>query len=363
MMEYTDIILAGAGAAGRYALRHLMAQGLKPKAFADNSHGHKGMAIEGVPVWSFRTARTMYPEDTWIACAISRPAAPEIRGQLQAMGVKTAPLWSVLPVCHGTPPHDATKALHDALLWDPPSALELNDQIHFRKHPDYNSQRNPRPISELYFPPEVIRLEDEHFVDCGAADGDTVKAFIGEWKSYKRITAFEPDRKNYHRLRDTVSGLRNITTMTYAIGDCPRMAPFFSTGDYSAHLAEAASRDSKGSENAVAHTVACETLDGMFLNVGSPVLLREDRDGEVPPTYIKMDIEGAELEALWGARKTIAKHRPVLAICAYHTSEHLWQIPLLIQAIIPDAKLMLRRYAEGAFEVVWYGIPPERLRQ
>ena len=81
-----------------------------------------------------------------------------------------------------------------------------------------------------------------------------------------------------------------------------------------------------------------------------------------PPTYIKMDIEGAELEALWGARRILKEHSPVLAICAYHTSDHLWQIPLLIHAIQPDYKLYLRRYAEGAFELVWYAVPPDRVK-
>jgi hypothetical protein len=74
-----------------------------------------------------------------------------------------------------------------------------------------------------------------------------------------------------------------------------------------------------------------------------------------------MDIEGAELEALWGARRILEENSPVLAICAYHTSDHLWQIPLLIHAIQPDYRLFFRRYAEGAFEIVWYAVPPERV--
>src|SRR6185295_9281459 len=49
------------------------------------------------------------------------------------------------------------------------------------------------------------------------------------------------------------------------------------------------------------------------------------------PTFIKMDIEGAEPDTLLGAGQTIANHAPVLAICLYHAQEHLWQIPLLIQ--------------------------------
>jgi hypothetical protein len=51
----------------------------------------------------------------------------------------------------------------------------------------------------------------------------------------------------------------------------------------------------------------------------------------------------------------------VLAICAYHASDHLWQIPLLIHALNPSYKIFLRRYAEGAWELVYYAVPPDRV--
>jgi hypothetical protein len=115
---------------------------------------------------------------------------------------------------------------------------------------------------------------------------------------------------------------------------------FIVTGDYSAHL----SYDSSG----VGSMIAVEKLDDLRLNP--------------PPTFIKMDIEGSELEALWGARRILKEDKPVLAICAYHTADHLWQIPLLIHAIQPEYKLFLRRYRPGTWELVWYAVPPERIR-
>ena len=49
-----------------------------------------------------------------------------------------------------------------------------------------------------------------------------------------------------------------------------------------------------------------------------------------------MDIEGAELDALNGAKATIRKHLPKLAVCLYHVQEHLWEIPLKINdSILP----------------------------
>lgn len=76
---------------------------------------------------------------------------------------------------------------------------------------------------------------------------------------------------------------------------------------------------------------------------------------------IKMDIEGAELDALRGATETIRTARPILAVCAYHKCEHLWTLPSTISAVLPEYQISLRRYAEECWEMVYYAIPPERV--
>jgi FkbM family methyltransferase len=77
-----------------------------------------------------------------------------------------------------------------------------------------------------------------------------------------------------------------------------------------------------------------------------------------PVNFIKMDIEGAELEALSGARETLEHKKPLLAISAYHKPSDLWKIPRLIKSIAPDYELYLRRYAEDCWELVCYALPP-----
>ena len=76
---------------------------------------------------------------------------------------------------------------------------------------------------------------------------------------------------------------------------------------------------------------------------------------------IKMDIEGAEWDALRGARNVIARDRPVLAICVYHTHNDIWRIPLLIHEILPEHHLFLRAYEGDGFQTVVYAIPPRRM--
>jgi FkbM family methyltransferase len=75
--------------------------------------------------------------------------------------------------------------------------------------------------------------------------------------------------------------------------------------------------------------------------------------------YIKLDIEGAEIEAINGAIKTIQKDRPQLAISIYHKKEHLYEIPLLINSICKDYNYRLGRYSGNIAETILYAIPKE----
>ncbi len=60
--------------------------------------------------------------------------------------------------------------------------------------------------------------------------------------------------------------------------------------------------------------------------------------------YIKMDIEGAELDALQGAAETLKRFKPKLAISAYHKASHLWEVPQLIQKIEPSYKVYFEQH-------------------
>ena len=79
------------------------------------------------------------------------------------------------------------------------------------------------------------------------------------------------------------------------------------------------------------------------------------------PTYIKMDIEGAEPAALAGAAAVIAKHAPLLAICLYHAQDHLWRIPLFLRSLRPDYHLFLRPHQTDGWQLVCYAVPARRL--
>ena len=73
-------------------------------------------------------------------------------------------------------------------------------------------------------------------------------------------------------------------------------------------------------------------------------------------TFIKMDIDGAELDALKGAKAIIQKNKPKLAISIYHKPEDIIEIPLLLHEILPEYKFYIRHYSIYSVETVLYAI-------
>ncbi len=188
---------------------------------------------------------------------------------------------------------------------------------------------------EQYFPRDIVRLSDsEVFVDGGAYTGDTLLTFL-------RLTggacagcrAFEPDPRNAAKLRAAVErrALRGVTVHNKGLWSEPAALPF------AAWHGTSASAVSPGGET----SVETETID------------RAAPDA----TFIKLDVEGAELEALKGATATIKRNRPRLAVCVYHRPGDLYEIPLFIRALVPDYRFYLRQHQPVACETVLYAVP------
>ena len=71
-------------------------------------------------------------------------------------------------------------------------------------------------------------------------------------------------------------------------------------------------------------------------------------------TFIKLDVEGAEYEALLGAQNTIKKNRPKLAISIYHKPQDIFELPELIMSIRDDYRMYLRHYQLSPNETILY---------
>lgn len=76
----------------------------------------------------------------------------------------------------------------------------------------------------------------------------------------------------------------------------------------------------------------------------------------IKPTYIKMDVEGAEYQALLGAKNTISAYKPKLAISVYHEPEDIWELPVLIHKLNCEYRFYLRHYSFFEVETVLYAV-------
>jgi len=228
-------------------------------------------------------------------------------------------------------------------LWaDEASRREYLAQIEWRMLAEFDSL--PRPVGhEIYFPDDLIDLRpDEVFVDCGAYDGDTLRAILARPDvPFGRWLAFEPGPSTYRRLAAYVAGLpgavrERVRTYEAAVGAAPGVLRFSGDGSEGALIDPAGSIE-----------VRCMALD--------------DLPPDSRPTYLKFDVEGAEADALQGARSLIAGDAPALAVSVYHRVEDLWELPLWVHRLNPGYRQFLRRHVNEFWDVVLYAVPPGRL--
>ena len=179
---------------------------------------------------------------------------------------------------------------------------------------------------------------DRVVVDGGAYVGDTLESFLTCCSNrFRHYYAFEPDPASYAKLAARAgSDPAHVTAICAGLARHTGVARLSSTaGADSRVLAEA----EPGGES-----VSVVSLDEYF-------------DRRPQPSLIKMDIEGAETDALLGAARILEHAAPTLAVSAYHLPADLWSVPLLIERLMPHSSLYLRHYGREIDDTVCYAVP------
>ena len=360
-----SLVLMGAGGLGRRALAGLRAAGVTPLAFADNDADRQGTTHEGVRILSPEDAAREFGATAAFVVTIWGANSPhrfaDSREQLVALGcdvIVPFPLlfWkyptSLLPHYLMDLPHRVLEQAADVrrafALWsDDASRAEYVAQVRLRLRADFDGLPHP-VLHPQYFPDDLYAWRsDECIVDGGAYDGDSIRSLVVlHGGDFAKVVAFEPDPANFAKLQATVAALpaewrERIVTLPMALGDAHGTLPMAAMGTASSAMGAGAGQASV--------QVAVGPLDD---------LIGADR-----PTLIKFDIEGAEPEALLGARGTIAAHGPVCAICVYHLQDHLWRLPLMLRDWRSDYAFFLRPHNEEGWDLVCYAVPLGRLRE
>jgi FkbM family methyltransferase len=185
--------------------------------------------------------------------------------------------------------------------------------------------------SRQYFEPFLdLSLYDETFIDVGSYDGYTTQEFIKRCPGYKAVHVFEPEPENMKNVITRLNFERDIIYHTCGVSNESATLNFTTSGSASkvTHLGDT--------------TIKVERIDDILKDLY---------------TFLKMDIEGVELQALQGASVTIRDFHPKLAICAYHRVDDLRKISELILSIRPDYRIYIRHYTEGVIETVLFFVP------
>jgi len=341
MSPSPQFVILGAGNLGRR-----LARAIRPEMFCDNNRALWGTTWEDIPIESPETAVRRFPKATLIV-AIWHPSRTERMedriSQLRSLGASTVIPFSMLLGDYGA-------FLLPNMLWERPRfyaqheaeiscARTLMDQ-EGREEFDRQMKLRLGDVSDQvidagpqYFPSDVFRLStNEVFIDCGAYDGDTINEFrrvTGD--RFQELIAFEPDPHNFAALTSAVNGDARIKVHPFATGARPERVHFALSGT--------------GSR--VSSTGTCEV----------EVVTLDDALNGIAPTFVKMDIEGSEPDAIAGASQIITRHRPKMAVCVYHAPDHLWKIPLQLEKLLPDSRFTLRTYCGDGFDCVCYCIP------
>jgi FkbM family methyltransferase len=179
-----------------------------------------------------------------------------------------------------------------------------------------------------------LKYDNESFIDVGMFDGFTSSEFIKKCPNFKFIYGFEPGKSNFDKCMNVFKEYSNVEIFNSGLSNRNQLLKFTELGS-----------ESKIDEFGEIE-IKVDKLDNF--NIQSA-------------TFIKIDIEGGEKEALEGAKNTILKYHPRLAVAVYHNPLDFIEIPELVLSIRSDYDIYLRHYTETIYETIMFFIPKKSI--
>jgi FkbM family methyltransferase len=333
------VILFGAGSAGLDAVWYLEQKNVNVMFFCDNDHAKHGNIIAGKEIYHPKILLD-YQDDVVL---ITSDYAKEIGKQLQGLGIKK---FYYFGYCHDYERwhnHFNPGLIQDAfreidqvrnLFSDDSSRLMFERLISFRMTSD------PTHVSvsdyDDYWHPSVYPAPGDVIIDAGAWTGDTARFFAQRLKGECFVLSFEPDGRNYRMLQENISKFDLVSIVKPINLGIWNTNTFLNFND-SIKKSEQFRIDETGDKE-----IEVVSLDSFIKTKALSVDL------------IKMDIEGAEYEAISGSKNIIKKFAPKLQICIYHKPDDLWKIPILIKKLNSNYKLYLGVHKQHFIDTVLY---------
>ncbi len=344
----SEIVIYGAGNCGRNLARIAESQGTSVRAFLDARAESLGV-IDGIPCHlpTGGTARSLAGQGIPAVIAVFNYSADPspILSLLSDAGFSSIisyfeihERFQMAPEFWLAPRQGLYEQREEILAGlelfeDPVSRQVYHDHLALRMTFDQKLLSTPE-IETQYAPDDLAPpRQPMRLIDGGAFIGDTVDLFLNHGVRMEAVAAFEPDMINFQKLVDASNRYiaEGINAFLYPCGIGGETGMLRFQGGHGA--------GSQLNEKGDLHV---------------QVLAVDDVLPNFHPTLIKLDIEGAEPDALKGARETILREMPDLAVCVYHTPAHLWEIPQLIKEMFTGYKFFLRYHRFNGFDTVLY---------
>lgn len=197
------------------------------------------------------------------------------------------------------------------------------------------SEQVKSPHDDEYFDKNFVKHKQAtHFVDAGAATGDTLHRLETHFGPVEQAWLFEPELPTYYEALKSLAMRSNIWLFNMGLDEISSRTRY---------------------EPNLSYDISCEIQSEIPTNITS-YIQGVPLDGVITGKVglFKLDIEGMEARALRGARGVIARDKPTLAVCAYHRPDDYWKLMDEVFAIRTDYRVGIRLYAEILEDITLY---------
>jgi FkbM family methyltransferase len=354
VQKFSDVIVFGAGLSGDWAVNLLRKYGIYPKMYCDNYKPKWGTTRNQLRVDSFENAISQYPK---VAICIASMWGEEILKQIgdydsslleRTWDLLTSMNWETVggkykssEIGYIKDNIDGFERLYNE-LGDEISRKTLEGLLNYRLTRNKDFLKGIKSDESVYLDRTIVTygkvrdgVQNRILIDGGAFDGDTIEQFVTELGDKTlHIVCYELEHKNCQKLMAMKDKYMN----------------------HNIEIHESALWSSDGVEM----NFEGNGLSGTVIKSGTNMV----KSGTIDMTirgrdvgFIKLDIEGAEREALKGAVKTIKRCRPLLAVCAYHLQDDLLVLSDFIKSLDCGYEIKLRHYMCSAGDTIMYAVP------
>jgi FkbM family methyltransferase len=332
------VVLFGASGMLSFILDNLEDWGIIPEYICDNAPEKEGLMVKGIEVISFPVLLEQKKEYTVLLSVNSINARTAIKAQLaeshQFPYVYDLELF--YPIGEAARKLVAKNKKKIAacfeFLEDAKSKEIFERKIRYCMEKQRDSLVDLEE-SHIYFPKDLFSFTEEVFVDAGAYNGDDTANMLRYGEGKIKAYIFEPEHHNAEGIKERFKDHSEIQVIEAGLARKTKPLYFSNNGE----SMMGGKIDQKGD---------C-VIDGIALD-GYPLSEKI--------TYLKMDIEGGEIDALKGMKALLKSENAPdkLAISVYHHISHHWEIPLLIKKYNENYKLYYRHYGPGGCDTVLY---------